>query len=136
MRKVFADSVHWIALLDKHDQLHEKAVEISKSAVSTHIVTSEMVLTEVVNSLGKTPDLRGAVCAFTDGLRANPNVTIVPQTSILFQKAIDLFRQRLDKTWSLTDCASMIIANEHQITEILTYDLDFVQAGFVALLRT
>jgi uncharacterized protein len=60
---------------------------------------------------------------------------VVPQTRRLFQEAFQLYGQRLDKSWSLTDCASFVIMDQHNLTEALTYDIHFVQKGYAALLR-
>ncbi len=40
-----------------------------------------------------------------------------------------------DKDWSLTDCISFVVMHERGITEALTADHHFEQAGFVALLK-
>ena len=47
---------------------------------------------------------------------------------------MDLYNARDDKDWSLTDCISFIVMKEHGITEALTGDRHFEQAGFRALL--
>lgn len=49
MRRVFADAGYWIALLNARDGLHAKALEVSATLGRSRIVTSEMVLTEVLN---------------------------------------------------------------------------------------
>ena len=46
-----------------------------------------------------------------------------------------MYRQMLDKEWSLTDCASFALMKERGIAEALAHDRHFEQAGFVALLR-
>jgi hypothetical protein len=46
-----------------------------------------------------------------------------------------LYRQRADKDWSLTDCISFVVMRQRGLTEALTGDHHFEQAGFVALLR-
>jgi hypothetical protein len=46
-----------------------------------------------------------------------------------------LYADRPDKYWSLTDCISFVVMKDHQITEALTGDHHFEQAGFVALLK-
>ena len=65
----------------------------------------------------------------------NPNVEVVPQTSIQFREVFDLYGSRSDKSWSLTDCASFRLMTERGVSEALAYDHHFEQAGFRALLR-
>ena len=55
-------------------------------------------------------------------------------TPQLLERAIDLYEQRPDKTYSLTDCISMIICRDRGITDVLTSDKDFEQEGFTRLL--
>jgi predicted nucleic acid-binding protein len=43
--------------------------------------------------------------------------------------------QRPDKEWSLTDCNSFVVMQHEGISEALTGDHHFEQAGFVALLK-
>jgi uncharacterized protein len=49
-------------------------------------------------------------------------------------QAVELFRQRSDKNWSLTDCLSFVVMSELQLTDALSTDRHFSQAGFRALL--
>lgn len=44
------------------------------------------------------------------------------------------FAARPDKEWSLTDCLSMLVCQRLNITDILTSDHHFTQAGFKRLL--
>ena len=136
MRIVFADTGYWVALLNPHDQLHNKATELSKSLNPVHIVTSEMVLTEVLNDFSKRGDyLRKVVTELINRIKENPNITLIPQTSKQFQQGLELSKNRSDKNWSLTDCVSFKIMEEMSIYEALAYDKHFEQAGFRALLR-
>jgi predicted nucleic acid-binding protein len=41
MRRVFADTGYWVALLNPQDELHQKARELSNQIDSLYIVTSE-----------------------------------------------------------------------------------------------
>jgi predicted nucleic acid-binding protein len=59
-----------------------------------------------------------------------------PKTSAQFDESFELFRSRPDKQWSHTDCASFCVMEKEGITEVLTYDRHFQQAGFVALMRS
>jgi len=40
-----------------------------------------------------------------------------------------------DKEWGMTDCISFIVMEDHGLTDALTADEHFQQAGFRALLR-
>ena len=74
-------------------------------------------------------------CRTVDTLRANPRVTIVPFSDVLFDEGIELYRRRPDKGWSLTDCISFVVMTDEGLSESLTADRHFEQAGFVALLK-
>lgn len=101
MRPVFADAGYWIALLNPRDNLHAKAHEISATLRRVRIVTSEMVLTEVLNAFAsKGEPLRNAACVLVDQIRSSPNAEIVPMTSSAFREAMERYRSRADKTWA------------------------------------
>jgi predicted nucleic acid-binding protein len=53
----------------------------------------------------------------------------------LFDRGVELYDARPDKHWSLTDCISFVAMQDHGISEALTGDRHFEQAGFVALMR-
>jgi uncharacterized protein len=59
----------------------------------------------------------------------------VPAATPLLDAGIALYSQRTDKLWGITDCISFVVMQRHQITEALTTDHHFEQAGFIALLR-
>jgi predicted nucleic acid-binding protein len=135
MTRVFADAGYWIALLNPRDGLHAKASLVSRTLGQVRIVTSEMVLVEVLNAFASNGEvLRRATCALVDRIRSNPNAEIIPMTSNAFRSALERYRNRADKTWGLTDCTSFLIMEQKGITEALSGDRDFQQAGFNALL--
>ncbi len=136
MRRVFADTGYWVALLNPRDELHQKAQDLSKSMADIYIFTSEMVLAEVLNDFSKRGELfRQAAIDLIETLYSHPNVTVVKQSSSQFQDGVLLYKQRPDKQWSITDCVSFQIMAKYGITEALAYDKHFEQAGFIALLR-
>lgn len=135
MRTVFADANYWIGLFNPNDDLHGAAVRASQALGRARIVTSEMVLTEVLNGLGKFQALRGRTAAAIDAIMSDPNTEVEPQSSILFREALVLYRQHQDKEWGLTDCASFVIMRRRGLREALTFDHHFEQAQFVALMR-
>jgi predicted nucleic acid-binding protein len=67
-------------------------------------------------------------------LEADPSVEVVPSTEELYHEAFQLYRDRADKEWGLVDCVSFVIMRERGLTEALTPDRHFEQAGFRALL--
>ena len=98
MRVVFADTGYWVALLNPRDELHNKATELSKSLNPVHIVTSEMVLTEVLNDFSKRGDhLRKVATELINEINQNPNITVIPQTDDQFQQGFELYENRQDK---------------------------------------
>ena len=54
--------------------------------------------------------------------------------SSAFRDALERYRSRADKTWGLTDCMSFLIMEQKGITDVLSGDRDFRQAGFNVLL--
>ena len=136
MKKIFADTGYWIALLNPEDDLHQKSRQIASSLTSTRIVTSEMVFTELLNAFsGKGRTYRQKAVRFINHSFTNPEIEVVIQTDALFQIALELYDRRPDQAWSHTDCTSFQIMQQQQILEALAYDKHFEQAGFVALLR-
>jgi uncharacterized protein len=67
-------------------------------------------------------------------MEADENTSILEAKHEQVARAIQLYGQREDKTWSLTDCISFVVMQEHGVTEALTADRHFEQAGFVPLL--
>jgi len=136
VRTVFADTGYWVALVNPHDDLHQEALNTSRSIGPVFIVTSESVLTELLNDFGQRgPELRRAAATLVDQLKKNPNCEVVPWTASLFTAGFLLYKHRADKGWSLTDCTSFVIMHERHIAESLAHDQHFEQAGYKALLR-
>jgi predicted nucleic acid-binding protein len=92
------------------------------------------VLLEIGNALGKLR-FRPAAVQLLDSLESDPTVTIVALTDDLYAAAFDLYRRRPDKEWGLIDCVSFVVMTERGLTEALTADGHFEQAGFDPLLH-
>ncbi len=136
MRAVFADAGYWIATVDDQDNLHLRARAVSQSLGGVHIVTTELVLTELLNHVaGAGPITRIKVAQFVRELRRDSSVTVIPQSDISFEDALLRYERFRDKQWGLTDCASFVIMESLGLTDALACDHHFQQAGFRALLR-
>ena len=133
MITAFADSTFYVALLISRDHLHLKAKQLAQ-AWAGPVVRTEYVLLEVANHLcGSTRRERfGELLRY---LRADLNTEIVHSTHELWERGAHLHLRRADKEWSLTDCISFVIMEERELSEALTADHHFEQAGFRVLLR-
>jgi hypothetical protein len=136
MKQIFLDTSYLQALVDSGDDLYPVAIIVTARLGKFKGVTSEMVLTELLNALcSRGQFLRQSAIRLTHNLRNNSNTLTIPQSSEQFEQAFNFYQRRLDKGYSLTDCASMQIMEQQQIYEILTFDKHFQQEGFRALLR-
>jgi len=133
MKTVFADAFFFFALVNPRDAAHSAAVALARARPG-RLLTTAFVLIEVADGLVTTPD-RSLFQEILADLEQKPGATIVPPTQDLFERGIGLYISRPDKQWSLTDCISFVVMKEHDITEALTADHHFEQAGFVALLK-
>lgn len=98
------------------------------------MLTTAWVLTEVADGLAS-PATRGTFAQVLRELKADPRVVIIQPNAALFDAGIELYEQRSDKDWSLTDCISFVAMREAGISDALTGDRHFEQAGFRALLK-
>lgn len=129
MRKYFVDTWFLVALFDAADSDHHRAVRINRALGNAPLVTHDGVLTEFLAFIcdeGERVRHRG-VRVVRDALRER---TVVPQDRALFLRAVQLYEDRHDKEYSLTDCMSMIVMRDRGITHVLTNDHHFTQEGF------
>jgi predicted nucleic acid-binding protein len=132
VKPIFADTSFYAASLMPRDSYHAMAVEVTKKNRDT-ILTTEFVIIELLNFFSKSPG-RNIVAEFVRSLRSDPDTIVVPASSELIERGFELFSQRADKEWSLTDCISFVVMDERGIASALTSDAHFEQAGFTKLL--
>jgi predicted nucleic acid-binding protein len=133
MSVVFADAFYFVARLNRWDQHHDRVLKFSRD-FRARLLTSDWVLMEVADALAES-ECRGRVRDFVLHLRGLASCEIVPASRELLDRALDLYHQHTDKSWTLTDCVSFVIMRERGVTEALTGDKHFEQAGFTALLK-
>jgi predicted nucleic acid-binding protein len=132
MKATFADTSYWIALVLASDAYHQRAVAANGRISS--VITTRFVLAELGAALARA-SLRHIFLAILDQIEADPAIRVLAVDDALFHEGVELFRQRPDKDWSLTDCVSFVVMQREGIGEALTADHHFEQAGFVALLK-
>jgi uncharacterized protein len=134
--EVFLDTAYAIALSSAKDLFHQTALLLADQidAAGIRLVTTRAVLLEIGNALSK-QRYREAAFRLLYALETDPNVEILPLTESLYARALQLYQERPDKDWGLTDCVSFIVMQDHGMMEALTTDEHFQQAGFQALMR-
>lgn len=134
MKQTFGDTFFYLALLNPRDASHEKAVALNGTRAGG-IVTTHWVLTELGDALAAPQDRRRFL-RLVETLEADPDVLVISADEGLFQRGTEFFRRRPDKDWPLTDCFSFVVMHELGISDALTGDVHFRQAGFNALFLT
>lgn len=134
--EAFLDTAFAIALSSSGDDLHRVALALADELETspTRIVTTRAVLMEIGNALSK-QRYRPAAVELLLSLENDPKIEIVPVSGDLYAQAFKLFSERTDKEWGLVDCVSFVVMRERGITDALTSDDHFRQAGFNALMR-
>ena len=132
--KLFLDTSYILALLDKNDQYHEKALKLFSNINTTkEIWFHEGILIEIGDGLSEIN--RDAAFKFYKSVEQTKNFNNYKISSELISEAYDFYYQYKDKDWGLTDCISFCVMKKHDISDALTSDHHFEQAGFSALLN-
>jgi predicted nucleic acid-binding protein len=112
---------------------HAEAVDFFRAARLR--LTHNYILAEFV-ALAQSRRLpRQAALDFVVDLQDNPLVVVVYVETNLHRDAVELLRLRPDKSWSLCDAVSFLLMDLWGLTEALTTDHHFEQAGYVRLLK-
>lgn len=127
----FADTYAFIAWLNAKDADHVRVGAYFDNP-SGRFVTTEWVLLEVADAFS-TPPARSTVVRFLRTVRTHPLFEVVPYDTTVFRAGFDLFAARPDKAWSLTDCISFAVMTARGLTDALTADRHFTQAGLRAV---
>jgi predicted nucleic acid-binding protein len=122
-------------LSSKRDQYHQSAVVWHQFVIRTRstIVTSEAVLLEWLNAMSDVSTRRVAAESCIR-VRSDSRITVVAMQAEVLASAIELYRARTDKDWSLTDCMSFVIMGTRGIVDALTTDHHYKQAGMGAVM--
>lgn len=132
MSPVFADTSFYVALANPGDLNYSKARSIA-ARLDAAILTTDYIIVELGNYLRGVRQSPLFLEAERE-IRLDDQCTVVPADRALQNQGIKLFEERPDKQWSLTDCISFVVMQDHGVIEALTADRHFEQAGFVPLL--
>lgn len=133
---IFLDTAYVYALVNTRDEWHHEALSWQKKLERERrgIITTELILVEIADGLAAIR-FRTQAAQVIAALQSSPFVEVVAVSSESLNLALELYSQRGDKEWGLTDCVSFLVMRERGLLESLTVDTHFQQAGFRALLR-
>ena len=124
MRRLFADTFYWIALLYRRDPWHARVTAFSQTLTDAVFVE----LLAAVSASGA--HMRHEAVLLVDEWLNDSSVRVVEATHGLFLDGLSLYRDHPDKAYSLTDCMSMQVMRREGLTDVLTNDRHFTQEGF------
>ena len=138
MAEVFADTSGWATYFVRTEPRHAVAAASMRQwrARGTTVITTNYVLAELIALMISPLRMpRSQQITTIDTIKTASWVEIVHIDPTLEAEAWTLWRSRVDKMWSLVDCASFIVMRQRHLREALTTDHNFEQAGFVQLLK-
>ena len=130
---VFVDTSAWVGYFAAGDARHAASVEILDrlGLEGREFVTTDGVLAETVTRLAQQAGRKAAALAW-DALESERGVRLVEVTREHRKEARRLFDKFDRLTLSMTDCTSFSVMRKLGLTEAVTFDEDFVKAGFIA----
>ena len=131
MTRVIADTSALYALVDRTDPHHGQAANFLKSQASNRsLLVSNHVFDETMTVVKTRLGMRVALQL---GLRLRNSrfVQMVVFSSAQERETWRIFSQYTDKDWSYTDCACLVLAQEHELHQAFTFDHHFAQMGLV-----
>jgi predicted nucleic acid-binding protein len=129
----FLDTFGLIAWINSRDAAHRLVKAYLDSYVG-NLVTTEWVLLEFADAFAQSKTKPFAIEAIKR-IHRLPMFNVVGFEPAVVQAGFDLYEDRADKDWSLTDCVSFEVMRQRGLSEALTADHHFEQAGFRAVFK-
>ncbi|HEV8534646.1 MAG TPA: PIN domain-containing protein [Candidatus Limnocylindria bacterium] len=129
---IFADSSFWVALYNRGDDEHLRALSLARDRSSTLFVTTNHVRGETWTFLARRAGHRAAV-RFLDGLERSPRVRTLFVSEDMEGDAVRWLRRHDEREYSFVDATSFVAMRAMRLSEALTFDADFAAAGFRSL---
>ena len=133
MSDVFVDTSFVVALVNKNDQYHGLAADLTERFTGQGLVTTDAILLGIGNALSR--NFKRESVEIIEHFLTSDDVKVIHLHPPLFRRAFDLYKSHSDKQWGLIDCVSFVVMEELAITDALSADKHFEQAGFKVLIR-
>jgi len=131
--KIFVDTLFIVALINKRDQYHQIALNLAEQYENYPLITTDAIFLESGNKLSA--NYRNEVVELIEQFLASDEIDVIRLTSELFDQSLRLYKKHQDKSWGLVDCFSFVVMKQHKVSQALTFDRHFIQAGFQALMK-
>lgn len=131
--RIFVDTLFVVALINRRDQYHEQASTLAEQFDGRPLLITSAVLLEIGNALAR--GFKQEAAELMEHFLTSDEVEVVHVTPELFEEAFTLYRSYTDKEWGLVDCISFAVMRRMSVTQALTFDHHFAQAGFQPLMR-
>jgi predicted nucleic acid-binding protein len=130
------DTAGFMLYLDADSEGHAEALTLYRADDAP--LTHSLVLAELIALLTSRRQPRSRVLGIVGWLTGNTDLTMVWVEADLQREAVELLKRHDDKDYSLCDAVSFLLMQAYGLTEALTTDRHFRQAGqagFQALLE-
>ena len=136
-REVFVDTSGLYALVDRKDAHHAVARTVVERLLRSgrRLLATDYVVAETVN-LANARSGSGVAIRVLELLEQSAGIRIEWIGAARFDMTKAFFRKHADHPYSFTDCTSFVVMRELKLSQALTSDRYFTQAGFEALLPT
>lgn len=131
---VFVDTSAWVALVDRSDDFHTKAVSVYPSLLKScrHLVTSNLVLAEayvlIMSELGQR-----AALDFLKGVKGSPRVLLLYSDEKIESEAEKILMKYEDHPFSYADAVSFAMMKAEKVKQAFCFDKHFLIAGFAKI---
>lgn len=131
---MFFDTSFVVALENRDDSHHERAKALDRELASedAKLLLHWGVVLEIGDGFARL-GRRSKGVQLIERVCTEHGYLLFPITDTILKNAVELYCQRSDKKWGMTDCVSFVVMRQEGVVEALTADEHYRQAGFVAL---
>ena len=126
---IFVDTSFWVAFRNSRDDRHAEAMGAFQDREGEPLLTTNLVRGETWTVLRRRAG-HASARDFLDGLERSPRMKIVFVSQALERAALTWLRRRDEREYSFVDATSFEVMRSLHLRDALTFDADFVAAGF------
>lgn len=133
----FVDTSGWAAwgCLDEPHHIHAAVAFQEVWDCGHRLVTTTYILAELTALFIRLRVPREQQIELLGEIRSDPSVVVEAIEPTWLDSTWKLWASRPDKEWTVVDCDSFVVMRSRSLTEAITADHHFEQAGFIRLLK-